>query len=363
MVMRLVGVETLKIGDRLGKSVFAESGRLLLAKNVKLSLQLIKKLKKHNLHYIYIEDALSVGIESREMIDTEVMLKSVNTVKNTMESLVKPAKKGAKQGVIPMASYEAVQSVVKSLIQSIEEHEDLLYTVTELMGTDMYTYKHSVNVAVLSILTARAMNYEPQVVEKIGMGALLHDIGKIQVNNELINKSTALEPDEFQEIKRHSAYGYEMIREDVILSSYTKQIIRLHHEKLDGSGYPLGNTEESIPEYVRIVTICDMFDAMTTDRAYRQRMPIYKALEILMTEGVSKIDASIYARFIENICIYPPGTGVRLSDGREGLVIDYRSLYPSRPRVRVIKNGVIDGEVDLMETLTLFVDEVIEVEH
>ena len=187
--------------------------------------------------------------------------------------------------------------------------------------------------------------------------------GKAQIDNDLINKQEKLSNAEWDELKNHSLYGYNMIKDDCLLSAHAKAIIKLHHEKLDGSGYPSGFDQNSIPEFVRVITICDMFDAMTTDRAYRKRMPIYKALELLMADAVYKIDRDIYLKFIQNICIYPLGTGVKLSDGRVGIVKYYRNEVPDRPIIRIANREIDDDfeEVDLLKSLSLFIEETLDI--
>jgi putative nucleotidyltransferase with HDIG domain len=139
------------------------------------------------------------------------------------------------------------------------------------MDSDNYTYHHSVNVAILSILTAKSMHYSESDIKTIALGALLHDIGKAQVAGGLVQKPGELSSTEKDEMKKHPEYGYQLIKNIPTLSYAVKQIVRLHHEKLDGSGYPLGLSGMEIPNYVRLITVCDMYDAMTADRIYRKK--------------------------------------------------------------------------------------------
>jgi HD-GYP domain-containing protein (c-di-GMP phosphodiesterase class II) len=191
-----------------------------------------------------------------------------------------------------------VQKVVEELLAELENAENILYTVVDLIGTDAYTYKHSVNVTVLAIIAARALGYEKGDIKNIAMGALLRGI--------------------------------------------------------------------EIPEYVRIVTVCDMYDAMTTDRVYRDKMPIYRALDILMAEAIYRIDPMVYSILLDNIAVYPIGTGIVLSDGRIGVVTNYRHKNPARPVVRVLNtrpnSDKIDIEhIDLEQSQVLFIEEVWDV--
>jgi len=360
--MRLYPLEQIESGQILGRSIFGDNGGMLLAAGVELTPSLIDKLSDNNIFYIYIEDEESKGIEPKPLVEDRVMVRTVKSIKDVMETSLYENRAKGRSGVVPLKMYRKVMDTIQDLLKELESHDDILYTVSELMGTDMYTYKHCVNVTVLSILTAQTLGYNHEQVRNVAMGALLHDIGKIEVDTELLNKHGTLEHDEMLELMKHSAIGYEIIKDDPVISSYTKQIVRLHHEKLDGSGYPLGISGDEIPDFVQIVTIADMFDAMTSDRAYRLRMPVYSAIEMLMVEAVTRVRPDILQHFIQNICIYPPGTTVRLTDGREGIIVDYRKKTPDRPIIRIIKDPQRSDfyEIDLIRELTIFIDGVVD---
>lgn len=362
--MRVANVSHKLHKKYLAKDVFDNNGRLLLGRNVELTPSLIDKLIDNDVFIVYIEDKLSEGIEVHSLISDEQMVQSVRVVKQVLNNVVQRRSDGVQKMILD-EDLSLVGDVIKDLIEALENCEDTMYTVVDLMGADMYTYKHSVNVAVLSILTCRSLGYDYQLTKHIAMGALLHDIGKATVKGNLIQKIEPLTPFELKEIHRHVDYGYDMVKGVLSLSGYTKQIIRLHHEKRDGSGYPLGLKETEIPDFVRIVTICDMFDAMTSTRVYRKSMPVYEVLDILMAESVYRLDAVILQMFIKNICVYPPGSGVRLTDGRYGLVVNYNSYSPTRPEIRLFeddKGQMRVHHVDLEAHRTIFIEETVPTE-
>ncbi|MBN2796919.1 MAG: HD-GYP domain-containing protein, partial [Clostridia bacterium] len=359
--MRLVSVSEKIVNLILGKDVYNESGKLLLGKNIKLTETLIDKLLESEIYTVVVQDEMSDGIAVDSFIDDVKMIAAVSKVKGILTRIARRKENGISV-MIPDEEVEAVGNIIKALIEHLEECNDTLYTVVELMGADMYTYQHSVNVAVLTILTCRSLGYDYQLTKHIAMGALLHDIGKSAVKDNLIQKNEPLIEDELQEVFNHVIYGYDMVRDVISLSGYTKQIIRLHHEKRDGSGYPLHLKETDIPDFVRIVTICDMFDAMTSNRVYRRGMPAYKAIEILMADSIYKLDPVILTLFLKNICVYPPGSGVILSDGRAGLVVSYNKYNPTRPVLRVFedeKGKLQVSHLDLESHRTLFIEEAI----
>lgn len=356
--MRLASVSEDLIEYKLGNDVYNDLGSLLLGKGVVLTSTFIEKLIDHDIFTVLIDDPFSEGIEPKSLVGDEQMIVSVNAIKGILTKMSGKKKLGI-SAMILESDIEVVDNVIKDLMDHLDNCQETLYTVINLMGADMYTYKHCVNVSVLTILTCRSLGYDYELTKHIALGALLHDIGKSAVEDQLIQKSEKLSESEQIEVFKHVEYGYEMIKNVLSLSGYTKQIVRLHHEKRDGSGYPLGLKETEIPDFVRIVTICDMFDAMTSDRIYRKAMPPYQAIEILMADSTYRLDPTILSLFLQNICIYPPGTGVVLSDQRKGLVTSYNKYNPTRPNVRVFENemGQLEvGNVDLEANRVLFIE-------
>lgn len=363
--MKSARVTDALIGNMIAEPVYSEQGNLLLKEGITINKHVLDRLLIHEIDYVYILDTLLEGVEPKSLVNEEKLQESVKIVKHVFDDVLHNERMGVK-ACISKKDIALVKQVVEELLAELENAENILYTVVDLIGTDAYTYKHSVNVTVLSIITAKAMGYNQEDIRNIAMGALLHDIGKVRVESELILKPSKLTFDEKTRVEMHPRYGYELLEAVDGLPFTTKQIVLLHHEKLDGSGYPLGLKGIEIPEYVRIVTVCDMYDAMTTDRVYRDKMPIYRALDILMAEAIYRIDPAIYSILLDNIAVYPIGTGIILSDGRIGVVIRYRHKNPARPIVRVLNNNSnsdnINVEVlDLEKSQVLFIEDVWDV--
>ena len=359
--MRLIAVDTIKENDILGKSIYSADAALLLSSGVRLSPTMVRSLKKNNIYYIYINDGLSEGIEPMSIISDEVKIQSVAKVEKIMK---KTFSQGAlKKGrVLDDKVVDEYKNIVKDLLELLSEMPDRLYNMVELMGTDMYTYSHSVNVAVLSIVIGLAMKLDHEKIQHMSMGALMHDLGKMFVPDDILKKPSELSPDEFENMKGHVSLGYELVKDDLALSGITKQIIYGHHERLDGTGYPRGLKENHISIYTRIVSICDMFDAMTTDRVYQRKMPVYKAIDVMMGEAIQRIDANLLKTFIDNVAIYKPGETVVLEDGRKGIVVDVRKGFATRPIIRIIEDqlGQKPYEIDLKYHLSVFIKETVD---
>jgi len=351
-------LHNLGLGETITDSVYNDEGHLLISKGAIISYELLSKLKKHNGNYFRRLDQLSQSLKPDDLVSKEDMKLAVEAVQTVFVDMIHNDKTGLNPA-IPNEHIDLVVNVVESLMATLYTSERLLYTVTELMDSDDYTYRHSVNVAILSILTAKSMHYTEKEIKNIALGALLHDIGKAKVVS-LVRKPAELTEFEKKEMKMHPEYGYQMVKDIDTLPYSVKQIIRYHHEKMDGSGYPFGLVGMEIPLYIRLITVCDMYDAMTSNRTYRKKMPIHTALEILMKDAVYKIDPEVYRQMTSTICIFPTGQGVLLSDGRIGIVSLYRHQNPTRPNVQIIdfnvKKGSIDvQEVDLTKHFTLFI--------
>ena len=354
------------VGKIIKNAVFSEQGNKLLGEGVFVDEKVLKKLVNHNIDYVYVIEALTEDVSQLSIVEEKKILDSILVVKDVFVDVMESERMGIR-ATIPQEHIKLVEDIIEELMKELENAKDILYTVVDLINADMYTYRHSVHVAILSIITAKALNYTRVDIKNIALGALLHDIGKMRVDMSLILKPGKLTPDENKEVQKHAEYGYELLEAVLGLPYTTRQIIRLHHEKLDGSGYPLGLHGIEIPEYVRIVTVCDMYDAMTTDRVYRSKMPIYRAIDILMKEAVSKIDSSVYGVMMRNIAVYPIGTGVILSDGSIGVVTSYKNLKPTRPCIRILTNKIIDGKIsmkniNLEENTVLFIEKTWDVE-
>lgn len=323
------------IGRRVKSHVYSDDGSLLLSKGTIVNSSILSRLERYSINTTDLFDSLTKDIKQVGLVNDKKMTESISVVKKVFDYVLHNDANGV-SSAIPKEYMKLVEKTIASLIEALKHTGDLLYTVSDMVQKATYTYKHSVNVAILSILTAKALDYSEMDIRNIALGAFLHDIGKMVVDQELINKPDKLTDSERIEVENHPKYGYELVKDLERLPFTSKQIILLHHEKLDGTGYPYGLKGIEIPEYVRIVTLCDMYDAMTADRVYRGKMPIYVVLEILMTDSVFKLDRNVYRHMTENICIHPPGSGVVLSDGRIGVVSFYRAANPSRPHIRVI---------------------------
>ena len=355
--MRLVNIGDVEVGSVIAKPVYDSKLSLLINKGAKLSELLLKKLVQADIRHLYIEDEISKGIELDPMISDEIKLQAFVIMKRFYESQM--VKQDQNVEAIRESRIRELKDIVDDIITEIYSKNEQKYYSTELMGAEMYHYNHAVEVMILSLLIGRKMGLDREKLLKLGMGAILADIGKARVPQDILNKKGKLEPEEFDEMKRHVDYSYAILKDLVGLSSLSRQIVLLHHEKLDGSGYPNGFTGEQIPLLVRIATVCDIFSAIVADRTYNNRISVDTAIEILRGAAPTKIDQDVFMTLLQVIDIYPPGTLVELSNGQVGIVIQCNTNSPTRPILRIIEKDGQHHEIDLMQELTLFIKKVL----
>jgi putative nucleotidyltransferase with HDIG domain len=354
--LRLKSLEHVEVGDILGKPVYDDKCQLLLAKDVSLTQNYIERLKKANVQCIFIEDELSEGLEATYIVSDTLKIQSVMTVKNAFKDLAE--RKGTNYNI---KSIDSIKQVVDDMMRVIYDNPHTLYCMTELMGTDMYTYNHSAEVAVLSMLVAKSMKLNDTFIQKIGVGAILHDIGKMNIPAELLNKVEPLNEDEFKQVKDHVQMGYDLLKDNDFISPISRQIVLLHHEKLNGAGYPYKLSGDDIPIHVRIVTLCDIFNAISSNRAYKGRINADEALETIRAEAIYELDRDIYYHLLKVVNIYPIGTLVELSNGEVGIIIKENLDAQTRPVVQIIRNNKREEIVNLMDYLTLFITKTVDI--
>jgi len=238
-------------------------------------------------------------------------------------------------------SSDAVRSSSEHIVESILRNPDALVSLSQIKGYDEYTYTHSLNVGILVTSLANEMGYTGEQLVDIGMGGLLHDIGKMQVPERIINKPGKLSAAEFSTMKRHPEYGLALLRNKRNVSDIAKTIVHQHHERYNGSGYPQGIQKSQIQEVGLIAAVADVYDALTSDRVYKSAWTPQKALAMIFTGCDQQYSRTIVERFTKNLGIYPIGSFVRLNTNEMGVVIRIDKGNLLSPVVLILfnKNG------------------------
>lgn len=246
-----------------------------------------------------------------------------------MTDLLNDVKLGRPIDVRPVAD------LAEDINHSILNNPNALLCLSQIREKDKYLLEHSVNVGILMSIFSTHLGYDKLTVKELTTGALLHDIGKIRVPDEVLNKAGKLTEQEWVEMKRHVVYGQAVLANSEGISDIAKSICALHHEKLDGSGYPMGFKGENIDIFGRMGAIVDVYDAVTASRVYHEGMSPFDAMRLLVSMGDTHLDKELTYNFIRCMSVYPVGTLVELDNGLIGVVVETNNTAPSKPIVRV----------------------------
>lgn len=231
--------------------------------------------------------------------------------------------------------FERASPVVGEMTASIFRNQDALLGLQRIRRSDHYTFEHSVNVSVLMLAFAKSLNLHLPVIKELGLGALLHDIGKTLVPNEILNKPGPLTEYEFTVMRRHASDGVDLLARSRGFPPAALSVVAEHHERIDGSGYPHGKTGAEISLFGQMAAIVDVYDAITTHRVYHRGMEPSEALRKLLEWSNHHFDPKLVQQFIRCVGIYPVGTLVRLASGRIAVVVESSRDGLLRPVVRV----------------------------
>ena len=227
---------------------------------------------------------------------------------------------------------------VKQCVSSVIANQEAMVWLGLLKDVDEYTAEHSLNVAVYSITLGRAEGLSPADLETLGLCGLLHDMGKAKVPLDVLNKEGALSETEFDLLKKHTTYGYEMLMSKQDVPEIAADVAHTHHERLNGRGYPQKLHGNKISYFSRIVAIADAYDAITSTRVYSPAKTALEGLRILLGAQGSHFDAELVNKFINVMGIYPAGSVAELSTGEVGLIIPTPQANNDKPRVLIVRN-------------------------
>ena len=353
--MYKIGVDFLREEMVVAKNIYDSDGKVLLAAGVSLRENYIQKLKDKGISEIYIHTEETADVIIEDVIREQNRSHAKKLVKDVMERVQIGDTVEAKE----------ISRMINSMIDDLLSDRDIMVNLTDMRAVDDYTFAHSVNVCVLSLLGGIALNYNQIRLRELGIGALLHDIGKVWIPHQILNKPGFLDDGEFNEIKKHAELGYESLKRIPDIPSVSSLVALTHHERFDGSGYPFGKKGQDIHEFSRIVAIADVYDALTSDRVYKKKIMPHHAIEYLTSMGNHLFDYEIVKKFIQYIAIYPVGSMVKISTGERAIVTHVDRNFPTRPRIRILYDergakALAPKELDLKLYPSIMVTDLLE---
>lgn len=351
--MKLCKVEKLTEGDILARAVFAMDFRILLSEETSLSADYIEKLKSLGISEVYIHDENYKNIEAVVILKQEVEELFKVKVKDILEKHTYSKNK----------ELQKLSQTADNIIFNILEEKKVVEKIYDIKERSSDLYEHSISICTLATLVALKMKLPKETVHDIGVACLLHDLGlRYMTFDYTLRNMAEFLPVELMEYRKHPVYGYSTLKEEAWISSVSKDIILYHHERKDGSGFPL--KKKDIPLEAMIVGVCDCFDEMICGICC-QRVKVHEAVEYLKVFKGIRFDEKVVDILLQFTAVYPVGSHVLTNVGETGIVIRQNSEFPDRPVIRIIKdkmgnNLVKHKEVNLINSKTVFIEKVLE---
>lgn len=234
----------------------------------------------------------------------------------------------------------AARKAVSYCVDSILNAPDALMLMTQLKNRDEYTAQHSMNVCIFSIALARQINLSVEELNNVGLCGMMHDMGKMRVPLEILNKAGRLDPEELKVMQSHTGLGWQLLLSTNGMYAGAVDVAYSHHERMDGKGYPRHLTAEQITPYSRIVAIADLYDAVSSDRIYQKGRPHLDAIKILTDCSISgHLDPPLTMKFIECLGIYPSGSIVELNSGEVAMVVEINPKSKLKPKIMMLRDA------------------------
>lgn len=348
--MRLISIDMLKPDMKIARAVMNKDA-LILPVGRSNVVRFVPNLRNMGIEYVYVEDDKSADIEIPDAISDVTRMNCKQVLQAATQQFAATDRLDVRE----------LESCVSTVITDILKNPDVQVSLNDIASNDGYTFTHSVSTMVYALMIGRKLNYNVQTLNTLGLGTMLHDIGKIVIERSIMYKEGALSKQEYEYVKMHALYGYQTLMRVASMPEQARQIAYTHHERIDGSGYPRGLSGSEVNEFARIVAIADVYDALTTDRCYRKKWPAHKAMEFLLERSQTEFDYELVGLFTQQLAVYPNGSMVRLSDNSIALVVRQNNGMPLRPVIRVIEdadgNEVKPHEIDLMQQLSVTITE------
>ena len=333
----------------------------LINPNTLLTAELIDRLQSYGVKDVSVDFDKEYMIREKllpdvePIIDEELKSKAENGIRRLFQSV---------SAKVPDESYSTAHQAVKELdtivdqlVDTLETNPNELVRISDLKSYDEYTYHHSLSVAVLSIAIGQNLGYSQEKLKILGRSAIMHDIGKMFVPIEIINKPSKLNDSEFTIVKEHPKNGYNYLVAGEIGDEYIWQGVLHHHEKIDGTGYPDGLKGDDLSFISNVIAVADVYDAVTSYRSYRSPMSPANAVELIMSDVGAAFEYDVVKAFVNKLELYPINTCVELSNNRYGIVVN--NTNSMRPSVRMLDNDEIIDLID-RKNLTIAITRVID---
>ena len=328
--MRYIPVNQLKNGMILGQDIHDAAGRMLLAKRLVLSEENISYIAFLGIPGVYIDDDFTKDIQIEEIVRPEIRQQAVSLVQEIFM-------KAENQELPPEEQH--IRAIVTDVVNAVLDNDDVMYNLVELKTYDDYTYFHSTNVAILSGVIGAKCSLGESELEDLVTSGFLHDMGKVFIDPELINAPRKLTEDERIKMMAHPQAGYDYLKKNYNFSETILQAVYEHHEWYNGYGYPMHKTGRELIRNSKILQAADVYDAMTSKRPCHAPYLPSEVMEYIMGRSGMEFDPYVVKVMANELCVYPVGCEVELSDGRRAIVAANHNGFILRPTVKILDTG------------------------
>lgn len=339
--MKVINISSrlLKPDMVLFEDIFSSSGAIILCKDTVLDENYIKKIQLNDIDKVRIRlsennDLFAAREEKiKSIYDKQKIYEFREKYVGKVDEVTQVIKQIGRGGFVDI---QQINQISRHIIREFNTMSDVLNYLHLVRPLDDYTYSHSLNVSLMSIIISKWLNLREDEVDEIATAGLLHDIGKTKISDALLSKPGKLTYEEFEEIKKHTILGYMMLEKVSDATGNIRYSILMHHEKIDGSGYPVGAKDPEIPLFPKIIAIADIYDAMTSNRAYRDKMCPFEVIKNFEIETFGKLDTKVLTVFLKNIANSYLGDYVELNTGEIGEIV---FINPNRVWQPIIRFG------------------------
>jgi len=356
--VKKISINDIKPDMVLARDVVTSGGTVLLAKNTMLNNINYTKLIASGISYIYV---ISGSIDEKTASFTEKERHSPSLEEQRRPIIKRPEfiafqdaidekTEEAKQCIMAISDGQNIDlqkmfSITDDIMGTLRCKNDIFTFIGFIKESDEHTFHHCVNVSLICNLYGRWLALPQGELVELTTAGMLHDIGKTKIPNEILNKKGKLTDEEFAVMKKHPMLGYRILQKQDIPENIKLGAL-MHHEKIDGSGYPLGIKGEQINKIAKIITICDIYDAMTSNRVYRGKICPFSVIKTFETNVYGELDTQYLLLFLKNIAYTYIGSWVNLTDGVEAEVVFINGAQLHRPIVRTLDEQFIDLSVN-----------------
>ncbi|MCY6484464.1 HD-GYP domain-containing protein [Clostridium aestuarii] len=348
-----IGVKELVPGMILAKEVIQNNIKLL-EKEMVITSNYIKKIQNlDSFMQVCVYDDEQEEEEIQDFISkSAIELKKKEQVLKTFSNKLSTVFKSIENDTKP--NMKELRELQKNILEESKDYGIIIKSIVNAREVDEYFCRHSINVSILSYMLGRWMGFNERDLTLLSYSGILHDIGKVKININILNKPFELTPAEFEAMKKHTVIGYEVVKQMPYLNEAVAFGVLMHHEKVDGSGYPLKLSNDKIHIFGKIIAIADIFDAMTSNTAYRKKESPLKALELMKQEAINKLDLNCWTVFFNNMINYYIGEMVRLNTGEIGKIIKIDPYNICKPLIMVNSEFI-----DLKQQKNVYIEDLV----